>query len=146
MKKIILAVAFGISTLVLGGPAMADVGAGLVGNTVTLTAADGTVTKIFYPDSSNIVVKAGDGAETAGSWRVADQTICTQSCIPGVGDSCPDGFTCIQSGVGQGVCFFPADEGGCCSAGGDGQTAWVQPLLGLGLLGLIVLRPRRRRR
>ncbi len=78
MKKIILAVAFGISTLVLGGPAMADVGAGLVGNTVTLTAADGTVTKIFYPDSSNIVVKAGDGAEMAGNWRVADQTICTK--------------------------------------------------------------------
>ena len=76
----------------------------------------------------------------------AEQTICTQSCIPGVGDSCPDGFTCIQSGVGQGVCFFPADEGGCCSVGGDGQGAWVQPVLGLGLLGLIVLRPRRRRR
>ncbi|MDP2123391.1 MAG: hypothetical protein Q8J92_03320 [Parvibaculum sp.] len=77
MKKTIFAAALAVSAVALAAPAMADVGAGLVGNTVTLTAADGAVTKIFYPDTSSIVVKAADGSEISGSWRVADNTICT---------------------------------------------------------------------
>ncbi|ABS62172.1 hypothetical protein Plav_0549 [Parvibaculum lavamentivorans DS-1] len=78
MKKLVLAAALGISAFAFAGQASADVGAGLVGNTVTLTAADGTVTKIFYPDTSNVLVQGADGAEIAGNWRVADNTICTK--------------------------------------------------------------------
>ena len=77
MKKTIFAATLAVSAMALAMPASADVGAGLVGNTVTLTAADGAVTKIYYPDASSIVVKAADGSEVAGSWRVADNTICT---------------------------------------------------------------------
>ncbi|MEQ8266516.1 MAG: hypothetical protein RH982_04915 [Parvibaculum sp.] len=78
MRKFVFAAAVAVSALVLGGTAMADVGAGLVGNTVTLTAADGSVTQIFYPDATSIVVKAADGTETPGNWRVSDNTICTK--------------------------------------------------------------------
>ena len=77
MKKTIFAAALAVPAITLAAPATADVGAGLVGNTVTLTAADGAVTKIYYPDASNIVVKAADGSEIAGSCRVSDNTICT---------------------------------------------------------------------
>jgi hypothetical protein len=77
MKKTILAAVVAASAFALAAPALADVGAGLVGNTVTLTAADGSVTKIYYPDTASIVVKTADGSEVPGSWRVSDNTICT---------------------------------------------------------------------
>lgn len=75
MKKLAIAVAFAVSAF--AGAAYADVGAGLVGNTVTLTGTDGGVTKIYYPDASSIVVKGADGAEVAGTWRVDGNKICT---------------------------------------------------------------------
>ena len=85
MKKLVLtAAAFAMSTSF----AMADIGAGLVGNTVTLTGPDGTVTKVHYPDASNIVLKLPDGAEVPGTWRVEGNTICTvagdqpENCTP----------------------------------------------------------------
>ena len=77
MKKFVLAAAFAVSTFALAGVASADVGAGLIGNTVTLTGPDGAVTKIYYPDTSSIVVQGADGSESQGTWRVADNTICT---------------------------------------------------------------------
>lgn len=77
MKKLVLAATFALSTLAFAGAANADVGAGLIGNTVTLTAPDGAVTKIHYPDASSVVVLGADGTEMGGSWRVADNTICT---------------------------------------------------------------------
>lgn len=76
MKKFILA--FAVSTFALAGAAFANVGDGLVGNTVTLTGPDGSVTKIYYPDASTIVVKGADGSEAEGTWRVSDNTICTK--------------------------------------------------------------------
>jgi len=72
-----------------------------------------------------------------------EDQLCTQSCIPNVGDSCPMGFTCLETAPAQGVCWpESAEEGGCCSASSEGaaQTA----LLALGLLA--ILAPRRRRR
>lgn len=77
----------------------------------------------------------------------SEQRICTQGCIPGVTDSCPTDFACVEAAPGRGVCFFPPEEGGCCSVGddADGGSAWAHAGLSLGLLGLIVLRPRRRR-
>ncbi|MBC7102145.1 MAG: hypothetical protein H5U13_02800 [Parvibaculum sp.] len=76
MKKFVLAIA--VSTFAFAGAAFANVGAGLVGNTVTLTYADGSQAKIYYPDASSIVVKGADGSEAQGSWRVSDNTICTK--------------------------------------------------------------------
>ena len=77
MKKFVLAAAFAVSTFALAGVASANVGAGLVGNTVTLTGPDGAVTKIYYPDATSIVVQGADGTESQGTWRVSDNTICT---------------------------------------------------------------------
>ncbi|HAC58181.1 hypothetical protein [Parvibaculum sp.] len=75
MKKFVLAVA--VSTVAFAGAAFANAGAGLVGNTVTLTGPDGAVTKIYYPDASSIVVKGADGSEAQGTWRVDGDKICT---------------------------------------------------------------------
>jgi MYXO-CTERM domain-containing protein len=76
----------------------------------------------------------------------AEQTICTQSCIPGTADSCPtdSGLECLETGPGMGVCFFPEDGGGCCSVGHD-SNAWIPGALGALAFGVIVLRPRRRK-
>jgi hypothetical protein len=75
----------------------------------------------------------------------AEEQICTQECIPGVEDSCPSGFTCAQSSPGKGVCFFPSDDGGCCSTAGSRGVPWAQVAFALLTLGLLV-RPWRRRR
>lgn len=74
MKKLLLAAAF------LAGSAFAaqaDVGTGLIGNTVTITGADGGVTQIYYPDASSTEVKLQDGNIITGTWRVEGDTICT---------------------------------------------------------------------
>jgi len=74
----------------------------------------------------------------------AEQTICTQVCIPGVIDSCPEGgeFTCIETNPGTGICFFADTDTGCCSTG-TGETPWAPGALGLGILGFLVIRRRR---
>lgn len=85
MKKLIWAglLLAGSSTL-----ALADMGAGLIGNTVTLTAADGAVTQVYYSDAAATEVKAPDGAVTSGVWRVEGNKVCRQagdapeSCTP----------------------------------------------------------------
>jgi MYXO-CTERM domain-containing protein len=74
----------------------------------------------------------------------ADQQICTQSCIPGVMDSCPADLTCLESGPGQGICFLPEEEGGCCSVG-DERAPWAPAATSLTVLGVLVLRRRRAR-
>ncbi|MEQ9144220.1 MAG: hypothetical protein RLO08_07665 [Parvibaculaceae bacterium] len=96
MKKLFLSTAILAAS---AGMALADVGAGLVGNTVTLTGPDGATTMVYYPDASSVVVKTPDGAEVPGSWRVDGDKICTttgdqpENCTapideaPGVGSS-----------------------------------------------------------
>jgi hypothetical protein len=77
----------------------------------------------------------------------ADETRCTQACIPGVGDSCPADFSCIESGPNKGVCW-PAtvDDGGICSTASSSGNAGTQ----LGLIGIALAfglsKTRRRRR
>lgn len=110
MKKFVLAVA--VSTFAFAGAALANVGDGLVGNTVTLTGPDGAVTKIYYPDASSIVVKGADGSEAQGSWRVSDNTICTK-----VGDA-PEN------------CTAPIEEAPAVGSSGmidgaQGQVQWA---------------------
>jgi len=72
-----------------------------------------------------------------------DQQICTQSCIPGVADGCPAGFSCVMSSATDGVCFF-SSSGGCCSVDRSGQGWLVPGGTAAILLGLV--RRRRRRR
>ena len=48
-----------------------------------------------------------------------EQQICTQDCILGVDDSCPRASRAPRSSPGRGVCCFPPDDGGCCSAASD---------------------------
>ncbi|MEX1154166.1 hypothetical protein [Parvibaculum sp.] len=88
MKKTIFAAALAAAAVAFAAPATADVGAGLVGNTVTLTFADGSQSKIFYPDASSIVVKAPDGSEAQGSWHVSDNKICTK--VGEAAENCTD--------------------------------------------------------
>jgi hypothetical protein len=71
-----------------------------------------------------------------------DEKHCSQSCIPGVADSCPEKFDCIASGT-SGVCWpEQGDEPGCCST--NREVAAQSSLLALGLV--LVLRRRRRAR
>lgn len=85
MNKLLLSAAILVAT---AGGAFADIGAGLIGNTVTLTGPDGSVTKIFYPDAGTLVMKVPAGAEVPGTWRVDGDTICTtagdqpENCTP----------------------------------------------------------------
>jgi hypothetical protein len=73
----------------------------------------------------------------------AERQICTQQCIVGADDSCPNGFDCFPTGGGGGVCFFP-DEGGCCSVAD--RSPWA-PWTHFGMAGaLLALLFRRKRR
>ena len=54
-----------------------------------------------------------------------------------------DGFACIESSPGKGVCFFPNDDGGCCSVANDDGVPWAQLGFAAMVFGLI-FRARRR--
>lgn len=64
---------------------------------------------------------------------------CVESCDGSAG-SCPEDFSCIDSGNGaaDGVCWF-TDSGGCCDAGGHPAGPMV---LGASVIGFLVLRRR----
>jgi hypothetical protein len=73
--------------------------------------------------------------------------ICSETCVSGPNDRCPDGFECQAPGLGQaGNCAPISDDGGgCCSTGAADRSAlWVNLALG-GVIGLMVVRRRRRR-
>ncbi|MEQ8748108.1 hypothetical protein [Pyruvatibacter sp.] len=57
--------------------AFANVGAGLVGNSVTLTGPDGAVVMLHYPDASSVERQLPDGTTSSGTWTVNGQDICT---------------------------------------------------------------------
>lgn len=90
MNKLLLSAAILVAT---AGGAFADIGAGLIGNTITLTGPDGSVTKIFYPDADNLVMQIPTGAEIPGTWRVEGDTICTtagdqpENCTPPIAEA-----------------------------------------------------------
>jgi MYXO-CTERM domain-containing protein len=76
----------------------------------------------------------------------ASESRCTQACIPGVADSCPTDFDCLESGTNQGVCW-PAgkEDGGICSTSGSSAPTQLG-LIGIALVfGLTATRRRRRR-
>jgi hypothetical protein len=75
----------------------------------------------------------------------AEQQICTQSCIPGVADSCPpgSGLECVMQTPNTGVCFFGSTGGGCCSVAGGRDLWWAPVGIALAVLGLLTRRRRR---
>jgi hypothetical protein len=75
----------------------------------------------------------------------ADRQICTQECIPNIGDTCPSGYTCIATEPTVGICFDPDDDGGCCSTSRQSDSVpWAPVAFAALTLGFLV-RPRRRR-
>ncbi|MBV1933328.1 MAG: hypothetical protein KUG59_01460 [Parvibaculaceae bacterium] len=74
MKKFILATALLIGS---AGVAIADNGAGLVGNTVVLKNDVGDISKVYYSSAKSIEVQGPDGHLTQGEWRLLGDKICT---------------------------------------------------------------------
>lgn len=74
MKKIILATALLIGTT---GIALADIGTGLVGNTVVLKNEAGDTSKVYYSSKKAIEVQGPDEHLTPGKWRLLGDKICT---------------------------------------------------------------------
>jgi MYXO-CTERM domain-containing protein len=74
----------------------------------------------------------------------ADRQICTQSCIPGVSDSCPSGLDCIMQTANAGVCFDGSTGGGCCAVDRGGGAWWAHAGVAALVLGLVTRRRRRR--
>ncbi len=66
--------------------ALANVGAGLVGNSVTVTGPDGASVILYYPDASTVERQAPDGSTASGTWSVNGQDICTA--FPGEEEAC----------------------------------------------------------
>jgi hypothetical protein len=57
--------------------------------------------------------------------------------------NCPDGFGCIDTGAGGGVCWAGADDGGgCCDTSGSSGAGSM--LIALGMAGMFLTRRRRR--
>ncbi|MEZ4365690.1 MAG: hypothetical protein R2939_05315 [Kofleriaceae bacterium] len=72
---------------------------------------------------------------------------CTQACITGTANACPSPFACVApAGATAGLCLVAADDPGCCGAADDPGARTGRLLLTAGVLGLLVLRPRRRTR
>jgi len=69
-----------------------------------------------------------------------DDRICTQGCVPGLENQCPDDLECIQTG-NTGFCYFK--QGGCCSVSNDSPG---RVLVHIGLAGLMLGFVMRRRR
>jgi len=67
---------------------------------------------------------------------------CTEECALGSG-GCPDGFGCRQAGEG-GVCWPGYEESGGCHASGSGAGQLAS--IALGLMGILLVGRRRRRR
>lgn len=74
MKKVILATALLIGS---ASVAIADNGAGLVGNTVVLKNEEGDVSKVYYSTKKTMEVQGPDGHLTQGKWRLLGDKICS---------------------------------------------------------------------
>ncbi len=104
--------------------------------------------KCFWDQPAGELGAACDYPQFCKSLRCegpADAQICSQGCVPGTGDSCPEGLECLETGPGQGICYTAGDEGGgCCSVGGDdGPAPWaLHGGVAALLLGLMLRRRR----
>jgi MYXO-CTERM domain-containing protein len=69
----------------------------------------------------------------------ANDKLCVENCDASAAGSCPSDFSCIANGA-TGVCYYNG-SGGCCSSGTE-PTGPI--ILGASVLGLVILRRRRR--
>ena len=66
---------------------------------------------------------------------------CSQDCVVGVADSCPNGFVCEGQAGATGFCLAAnVIDDSCCSIGGNGRTSTLLSLL---VVGLVLRRKRR---
>lgn len=67
---------------------------------------------------------------------------CTQLCVQGIADSCPENFTCLENGdPGSGICWPASDLDTGCGCSSQGELP-PTALFGLGVLGLLFRRRR----
>ncbi len=106
MKKLACAVALG-AAMTIGGAALAnDTLEATFGNTVTATAADGTVVATYHMSSDNTFhLSTADGMMN-GTWREADGQICTT--VDGGEEGCAD----LVDGKGVGDSWTATDSSG----------------------------------
>lgn len=78
--------------------------------------------------------------------QVGEDKRCALTCDVGDSNSCSDGFTCVASEAGGGVCWVeevtPGDSGGCCSVAGTKREPLPWLGLGLFLMGIMLIRRR----
>ncbi len=78
----------------------------------------------------------------------SETRICSTTCVATDANTCPDDLVCRVPAnsvdPAAGVCFFEADEGGCCSTSSS-RAPWG-PMLLVAVFGAIAIVPRRRRR
>jgi hypothetical protein len=103
--------------------------------------------KCFWDPPAGVIGDACSFPQACVSGLCSDtvfqgEGICTQSCVLGLADACPEGLECVEAGA-DAICFTPQDDGGCCSASNEG-TPWAPFLIGGTVLGFVVLRRRRR--
>ncbi|MCP4445782.1 MAG: trypsin-like serine protease [Myxococcales bacterium] len=66
---------------------------------------------------------------------VGEDQLCTAECTPSDASSCPEDFSCIETGEDTGLCWPGGSESGGCSAGGRNEFAGTLLIL-LALAGL----------
>ena len=65
--------------------------------------------------------------------NAGDDGICSQTCMPGVADACPEGLECTD----EGVCYGDSGGGCCAVAGGQGRDDRF-PYVALSLFALVI--------
>ena len=84
-----------------------------------------------------------DCASTECASGPGSDKLCVINCTVADATTCPSGFDCLDTGGGGGACWPSATggSGGCCDAGNHGVPTM---LAGIGLVGLVLRRRRRR--
>lgn len=97
----------------------------------------------FTPTGLGTACTANTDCDSGACALSGTKGTCSMTCAVGSAGTCPSGFDCQAAG-GTGYCIPTASSsgGGCCSVGSSGQGPIV--LTGLTLLGLVLLRRRRR--
>jgi len=94
----------------------------------------------FSPSGIGTICTVADDCESAECAESSqDGKRCSITCSVSKPDTCPGGFECLRATGDVGACW-PADQGGCCDAGGAGGPGAL--VLGLGVA--VVARRRRR--
>ena len=103
----------------------------------------GRIVTPFQPTGLGAVCASNSDCDSGTCAADGKDSKCSMTCTIDDATSCPSGFDCITAGAG-GACWPHSsdDGGGCCSVGGSAQGPIA--LTGLTLLGLLVMRRRRR--